>query len=187
MNVISPPELKELEQKAVSAKERSLKFEDELFHAVEHELQQKLPELTRLSHILSLIDVKRLCCGIKIRQLCKAQLSNEHIIKIVDGRHPVIEKITDKPFVSNSIELKDKHMLVITGPNMGGKSTYMRQTALITIMARIGCFVPANEAHIGNINRIFTRIGATERSLIWQINLHGRNGERPHPSLTTQL
>lgn len=88
----------------------------------------------------------------------RPQLSNEHIIKIVDGRHPVIEKITDKPFVSNSIELKDKHMLVITGPNMGGKSTYMRQTALITIMARIGCFVPANEAHIGNIDRIFTRI-----------------------------
>lgn len=157
------PELKELEQKAVSAKERSLELEDELFHAVEHELQQKLPELTRLSQILSLIDVLNGYAVVsKSGNYVRPQLSNEHIIKIVDGRHPVIEKITDKPFVSNSIELKDKHMLVITGPNMGGKSTYMRQTALITIMARIGCFVPANEAHIGNIDRIFTRIGASD-------------------------
>lgn len=157
------PELKELEQKAVSAKERSLELEDELFHAVEHELQQKLPELTRLSQILSLIDVLNGFAVVsKSGNYVRPQLSNEHIIKIVDGRHPVIEKITDKPFVSNSIELKDKHMLVITGPNMGGKSTYMRQTALITIMARIGCFVPANEAHIGNIDRIFTRIGASD-------------------------
>ena len=157
------PELKELEQKAVSAKERSLELEDELFHAVEHELQQKLPELTRLSQILSLIDVLNGFAVVsKSCNYVRPQLSNEHIIKIVDGRHPVIEKITDKPFVSNSIELKDKHMLVITGPNMGGKSTYMRQTALITIMARIGCFVPANEAHIGNIDRIFTRIGASD-------------------------
>ena len=157
------PELKELEQKAVSAKERSLELEDELFHAVEHELQQKLTELTRLSQILSLIDVLNGFAVVsKSGNYVRPQLSNEHIIKIVDGRHPVIEKITDKPFVSNSIELKDKHMLVITGPNMGGKSTYMRQTALITIMARIGCFVPANEAHIGNIDRIFTRIGASD-------------------------
>ena len=157
------PELKELEQKAVSAKERSLELEDELFHAVEHKLQQKLPELTRLSQILSLIDVLNGFAVVsKSGNYVRPQLSNEHIIKIVDGRHPVIEKITDKPFVSNSIELKDKHMLVITGPNMGGKSTYMRQTALITIMARIGCFVPANEAHIGNIDRIFTRIGASD-------------------------
>lgn len=157
------PELKELEQKAVSAKERSLELEDELFHAVEQELQQKLPELTRLSQILSLIDVLNGFAVVsKSGNYVRPQLSNEHIIKIVDGRHPVIEKITDKPFVSNSIELKDKHMLVITGPNMGGKSTYMRQTALITIMARIGCFVPANEAHIGNIDRIFTRIGASD-------------------------
>ena len=157
------PELKELEQKAVSAKERSLELEDELFHAVEHELQQKLPELTRLSQVLSLIDVLNGFAVVsKSGNYVRPQLSNEHIIKIVDGRHPVIEKITDKPFVSNSIELKDKHMLVITGPNMGGKSTYMRQTALITIMARIGCFVPAKEAHIGNVDRIFTRIGASD-------------------------
>ena len=157
------PALKELEQKAVSAKERSLELEDELFHAVEHELQQKLTELTRLSQILSLIDVLNGFAVVsKSGNYVRPQLSNEHIIKIVDGRHPVIEKITDKPFVSNSIELKDKHMLVITGPNMGGKSTYMRQTALITIMARIGCFVPAKEAHIGNVDRIFTRIGASD-------------------------
>lgn len=157
------PALKELEQKAVSAKERSLELEDELFHAVEHELQQKLPELTRLSQVLSLIDVLNGFAVVsKSGNYVRPQLSNEHIIKIVDGRHPVIEKITDKPFVSNSIELKDKHMLVITGPNMGGKSTYMRQTALITIMARIGCFVPTKEAHIGNVDRIFTRIGASD-------------------------
>lgn len=157
------PALKELEQKAVSSKERSLELEDELFHAVEHELQQKLPELTRLSQVLSLIDVLNGFAVVsKSGNYVRPQLSNEHIIKIVDGRHPVIEKITDKPFVSNSIELKDKHMLVITGPNMGGKSTYMRQTALITIMARIGCFVPAKEAHIGNVDRIFTRIGASD-------------------------
>jgi len=157
------PELKELEQKAVSAKERSLELEDELFHEVEHQLQQKLSELTKLSQILSLIDVLNGFAVVsKSGNYVRPQLSNDHIIKIEEGRHPVIERITDKPFVSNSIELKDKNMLVITGPNMGGKSTYMRQTALITIMARIGCFVPAKVAHIGNIDRIFTRIGASD-------------------------
>lgn len=88
------PELKELEQKAVSAKERSLELEDELFHAVEHELQQKLPELTRLSQILSLIDVLNGFAVVsKSGNYVRPQLSNEHIIKIVDGRHPVIEKL----------------------------------------------------------------------------------------------
>ncbi|MFS1877520.1 MutS-related protein [Enterovibrio norvegicus] len=84
-------------------------------------------------------------------------------VQIQAGRHPVVEQVMDEPFIANPIDLNDQRkMLIITGPNMGGKSTYMRQTALIALMAHIGCYVPAESATIGSIDRIFTRIGASD-------------------------
>jgi DNA mismatch repair protein MutS len=85
------------------------------------------------------------------------------VIEITEGRHPVVEQFIDQPFVPNDLNLRDqRRMLVITGPNMGGKSTFMRQTALIVILARVGCYVPAGAARIGPIDRVFTRIGASD-------------------------
>ena len=157
------PELKELEQKALSAQERALALETQIFIEIVKTLQQSINELITLSSLIALLDVLTSFAIIaKDRNYVRPVLTNNHELKIVDGRHPVIETLTDTPFVANSIDLSQKNMLVITGPNMGGKSTYMRQTALISIMARIGSFVPAREAIIGNIDRIFTRIGASD-------------------------
>lgn len=157
------PELKALEEKALSAKERSLVLEAELFNDLIRKLQQQLPRLISLSSKLSIFDVLIGFADLaERRNYVRPLLSDQHIIKIDNGRHPVIETLTDSPFVSNSICLDKKQMLVITGPNMGGKSTYMRQTALISIMARLGSYVPATYAEIGNIDRIFTRIGASD-------------------------
>lgn len=157
------PELKELEEKALSAKERSLALETQLFNELIVKLQEQLLALSNLASNLALFDVLTGFANLAQKyNYVRPTLVATHQIKIVDGRHPVIETLTDKPFVSNSIDLNDKHMLIITGPNMGGKSTFMRQTALIAIMARIGSFVPAKEALIGNIDRIFTRIGASD-------------------------
>jgi DNA mismatch repair protein MutS len=91
------------------------------------------------------------------------ELTDEPVLQIVAGRHPVVERFIDQPFVPNDLQLHDeRRMLVITGPNMGGKSTYMRQTALIVILGRIGSYVPAKSARIGPIDRVFTRIGASD-------------------------
>ncbi len=156
-------ELKELEEKALNAKERALDIEQELFNKIILVLQQHLEALSKTSQSISFLDV---LLGFAIcaeeNSYTRPQLSSERILTIKDGRHPVIERLSNKPFVSNSIDLGKIQMQVITGPNMGGKSTYMRQAALITIMARIGSFVPASEAIIGDIDRIFTRIGASD-------------------------
>ena len=94
---------------------------------------------------------------------CQPEFQNRSAINITAGRHPVVEMVTDDSFIPNDSKLNDQQrMLIITGPNMGGKSTYMRQTALIVLMAHIGCYVPAEKAVIGSIDRIFTRIGATD-------------------------
>jgi DNA mismatch repair protein MutS len=93
----------------------------------------------------------------------RPRLVNKRGINIINGRHTVIEKVQDAPFTPNDISLtEEQHLHLITGPNMGGKSTYMRQTALIVLMAHIGCFVPADSAEIGSVDRIFTRIGASD-------------------------
>jgi DNA mismatch repair protein MutS len=94
---------------------------------------------------------------------CKPELLENDAIDISAGRHPVVEQVSKAPFIANPVVLNnERKMLIITGPNMGGKSTYMRQTALIALMAHIGCFVPAEQARIGQIDRIFTRIGASD-------------------------
>ena len=94
---------------------------------------------------------------------CKPELTEKNLIEIKGGRHPVIEQTIESPFIPNDLEMdQKKRMLIITGPNMGGKSTYMRQTALIVLLAQIGSFVPATAARIGIVDRIFTRIGSSD-------------------------
>lgn len=158
------PELKVLEEKTLSAKARSLQLEKELFDELIEKLILSLPKLSSFAHNIALLDVALSLSQVaKKHHYVRPQLSSDNIIKIESGRHPVVEAINDKPFIVNSIELNDKQSLaVISGPNMGGKSTFMRQTALIAIMARMGSFVPATSAIIGDIDRIFTRIGASD-------------------------
>lgn len=157
------PELKELEEKALSAKSRALDLEKELFTALLDTLKGYLAELSALAAALAKLDVLRSFAEVsEAHHYARPSLSPESLVQIEEGRHPVIESITERPFVANSVNLGKTRMLVITGPNMGGKSTFMRQTALICIMARSGCFVPAKSALIGDIDRIFTRIGASD-------------------------
>ena len=158
------PELKELEEKTLSAQGRSLQIEKDLYAQILEQLIAELPDLSTFAHNIALLDVLLTLARVAHkRNYTRPTLTNDNVIKIVAGRHPVVEALNSTPFIANSIELTpERHLAVISGPNMGGKSTYMRQTALIAIMARIGSFVPAKEALIGDIDRIFTRIGASD-------------------------
>ena len=158
------PELKELEEKTLSAQGRSLQIEKDLYAQILEQLIAELPDLSTFAHNIALLDVLLTLARVAHkRNYTRPTLTNDNVIKIVAGRHPVVEALNSTPFIANSIELTpERHLAVISGPNMGGKSTYMRQTALIAIMARIGSFVPAQKALIGDIDRIFTRIGASD-------------------------
>ncbi|WP_308368045.1 MULTISPECIES: DNA mismatch repair protein MutS [unclassified Microbulbifer] len=158
------PELKEFEDKALSAKSRALAREKALYEELITQLNQSLAELQGAAAAVSQLDV--LACLAERAdnlRLCCPELRAEPGLAIAAGRHPVVEQVLDEPFVANDIELRDdRRMLVITGPNMGGKSTYMRQTALIALLAHIGSYVPADSARIGLLDRIFTRIGSAD-------------------------
>ncbi|SEA50132.1 DNA mismatch repair protein MutS [Microbulbifer marinus] len=158
------PELKEFEDKALSAKSRALAREKALYEELIDQLNQSLAELQTAAAGISQLDV--LACLAERAdnlRLCRPQLGTEPGLDITAGRHPVVEQVLDEPFVANDIELRDdRRMLVITGPNMGGKSTYMRQTALIALLAHCGSYVPADSARIGLLDRIFTRIGSAD-------------------------
>jgi DNA mismatch repair protein MutS len=155
-------ELKQFEDKVLSARERSLLRERRLWEDLLDALNTHLHALKQCAGALAEIDV--LCAFAERAQTldwAKPELSNEPGLSIERGRHPVVEAVRSEPFEPNDLQL-DEHtrMLVITGPNMGGKSTYMRQNALIVLLAHIGSFVPAARARIGPIDRILTRIGA---------------------------
>ena len=158
------PELKALEDKVLSANERALAREKSLYSALIDELGLSLAELQNCAQGLSELDVlHNLAERADCLNYVRPQLVNKTGITIKNGRHPVIEQAQETPFTPNDISLSEtQHLHLITGPNMGGKSTYMRQTALIVLMAHVGCFVPADSAEIGNIDRIFTRIGASD-------------------------
>ncbi|MBE0462812.1 MAG: DNA mismatch repair protein MutS [Halomonadaceae bacterium] len=158
------PELKEFEDKALSAKSRALTREKWLYDRLLGELNENLTALQGTSRALAELDV--LCAFAERAEALnwvRPTLSDATGITITAGRHPVVEQVSDKPFVPNDVVLTpERHMLIITGPNMGGKSTYMRQTALIALLAHSGSFVPADAAEIGPIDRIFTRIGSSD-------------------------
>ena len=158
------PELKVFEDKALSANSRALAREKVLYVEILETLAQQLIALQTSSDALSKLD---LLCNLAERantlDLCRPHLSSEPGIQIKDGRHLVVEQVLESRFVPNDLDLSDeRRMLIITGPNMGGKSTYMRQTALIALLAHIGSFVPASAVTIGPIDRIFTRIGSSD-------------------------
>ncbi|MRI34926.1 DNA mismatch repair protein MutS [Endozoicomonas sp. OPT23] len=158
------PELKEFEDKALSSKSRALTREKALYDELLENLLAQLGPLQETAMSLAELDV---LCNMAERadalNFCQPQLSEAPGIHITEGRHPVVEQVLNDPFVANNVEFsQQRRMLVITGPNMGGKSTYMRQTALIVLMAHIGSFVPASAAEIGMVDRIFTRIGSSD-------------------------
>jgi DNA mismatch repair protein MutS len=158
------PELKEFEDKVLSARERALTREKYLYEALLDKLHEVLGELQLCAMSLAELDVLS-CFSERATslQLVRPELAAEPCIEIEGGRHLVVEQVIETPFVANDTNLNDgQRLLVITGPNMGGKSTYMRQTALIAILAHIGSFVPATRVRIGPVDRIFTRIGASD-------------------------
>ena len=158
------PELKEYEEKVLSSQGKALTLEKQLWEQLFDLITPKLHELQQFAIAASELDV--LSCFAERSEMLNyhcPELINETGIKIDSGRHPVVEQVSNTPFIANPVHLNNQRkMLIVTGPNMGGKSTYMRQTALITLMAHIGCFVPAEKAQIGPIDRIFTRIGASD-------------------------
>ena len=155
-------ELKSFEDKVLSARERSLMRERALYDALLDFLIARLPALKQAAGAIAELDVlANLTERADTLGWKAAQLAPEPGIHIVRGRHPVVERVRSEPFEPNDLDLDEaRRMLIITGPNMGGKSTYMRQCALIVLLAHIGSFVPADAATIGPIDRIFTRIGA---------------------------
>lgn len=158
------PELKSFEDKVLSARERSLAREKALYESLLGELNNGLFALqTSASALAELDTLASLAESAHRLGLSKPKLTAKAELHVTGGRHLVVEQVLDTPFIPNDIELHDsRRMLIITGPNMGGKSTYMRQTALIAILAHIGSFVPASEAIVGDFDRIFTRIGASD-------------------------
>src|SRR5690606_36952704 len=155
-------ELKGFEDKVLSARERALARERLLYEQLLDELDLHLESLKRCAGALAELDV---LAGLAERAQAldwtRPDLVDAPCLEIERGRHPVVEAVRDEPFEPNDLALgEDRRMLVITGPNMGGKSTYMRQNALIVLLAHIGSFVPAARARIGPIDRILTRIGA---------------------------
>ncbi|MBY6028907.1 DNA mismatch repair protein MutS [Halomonas sp. DP8Y7-1] len=158
------PELKEFEDKALSAKSRALAREKLLYEGLIDSLNAELARLQATARALSSLDV---LCALAERaralDFVRPTLADVAGFDIRGGRHPVVEQVSDTPFVPNDLLMDDdRRMLVITGPNMGGKSTYMRQAALITLLAHCGSFVPADSATIGPVDRIFTRIGSSD-------------------------
>jgi len=160
----STPELKEHESKVLSARERALALEKSLYNDLLDRLAENLEVLGQCADGLSELDVLANFSerSLTLNLSCPA-LDTRPGITIEKGRHLVVENILDEPFIPNDTRLNDRQrMLIITGPNMGGKSTYMRQTALIVLLAHIGCYVPADKAVIGPVDRIFSRIGASD-------------------------
>ena len=182
------PELKAMEGKILGAEERSVKLEYEIFQRVREEVLGQLPKIQQTASALAQLDVLASFAVIaRLHNYCRPQISDEGVLQIRDGRHPVLEQqLVEERFVPNDTGLaslerglqpaslsadesalkrpegRAPQIALITGPNMAGKSTYIRQVALLTLLAHTGCFVPAAEARIDLVDRIFTRIGASD-------------------------
>lgn len=159
------PELKEKETLILQAEEKCGELEYDLFTQIREIVKEYIPRLQALAKTISMLDV--LQCFAQVseeRHYVKPQFSNERRIVLKDGRHPVVEKVLNtQEYVPNDCYMdNDREVLLITGPNMSGKSTYMRQIALTAILAQIGCYVPANEAILPIFDQVFTRIGAAD-------------------------
>jgi DNA mismatch repair protein MutS len=159
------PELKEVETKILSAEERQSEVEARLFSEVCQQAGARAQPLLDTARGLAQIDVCSALAEVAVNsRYVRPTLTDENVLEIVAGRHPVVEQVQkDEPFTPNDLKLnRDERILIITGPNMAGKSVYLRQAALIGLMAQMGSFVPADEARVGIVDRIFTRIGAQD-------------------------
>ena len=158
------PELKEFEDKALSSKSRALAREKGLYADLLERLNEQLAPLQDTAAAVAEIDVlANLAERADSLRLCRPQFCDEPIFEVIAGRHLVVEQVLDEPFIANDTLLDEqRRMLLITGPNMGGKSTYMRQNAIIALLAHIGSYVPATGAKLAPIDRIFTRIGSSD-------------------------
>lgn len=159
------PELKEYEEKVLNAEDRIKELEYQLFYEVRMEVVKEIAKIQETAKALAELDVYgTFAFNAERNNYCMPIVSKEQGLEIKNGRHPVIEEISiSQNFVPNDCEMNDdSKFLLITGPNMGGKSTYLRQVALIVLMAQIGSYVPADSAKIGIVDRIFTRVGASD-------------------------
>lgn len=161
------PELKEVEEKILSSEERSKKLEYELFEELRLYVADYAEDVQQVAQALAELDCLQSFAEVAYsNNYCKPAIADDQVIDITKGRHPVVEKTlpAGDPFIPNDIHLEneDEQILIITGPNMAGKSIILRQTGLIVLLAQIGCFVPAEEAHIGLVDKIFTRVGASD-------------------------
>ena len=157
-------ELRSIEERILNSEEQERALERQLWEQLTATLQERVADLRTIADALSRIDVLNAFAeGCQRHQLVRPTFTHASVLRIVNGRHPVLDFEPTTTFVANSIELNSlRRMLMVTGPNMGGKSTYMRQVALIVIMAHAGAFVPADSAELGPIDQIFTRIGASD-------------------------
>lgn len=159
------PELKELEETIIGAEEKLVVLEYKLFTEIRETLLSAIERLQSDAALIAELDVYRALAHVAFENdYCRPQMQKKGSINIVDGRHPVVERTLKDGFIPNNtlLDAKDNRLLILTGPNMAGKSTYMRQVALIVLMAHIGSFVPAKKAAISVTDRIFTRVGASD-------------------------
>jgi len=158
------PELKEKEQLILGAEEKIINLEYELFTNIRCKVKEVIPTIQLTAKMVAKLDVMIAFATVtEENNYTRPIITLDKEVKITEGRHPVVEKVLNGEFVSNDIIFtKDKYVELITGPNMAGKSTYMRQMAMIVIMAQIGCFVPARKAYLPIFDKIFTRIGASD-------------------------
>ena len=160
------PELKEMEAKILGADDRAQNLEYQLFQKLRDETLREIEPIQQTADAIAVLDV--LCAFAETARLfryCRPELNDSLRLVIKDGRHPVLDQnLVEEKFVPNDTELDGEtiRMAIVTGPNMAGKSTYIRQVALIVLMAQIGSFVPAESAEIGLVDRIFTRVGASD-------------------------
>lgn len=159
-------ELKELEERITGAESKLLALEEDLFVELRQRLSKEGPRLQAMAESLALIDVLAgLAETAALNRYVRPTIDESGLLRILEGRHPVVEQLSpDVTFVPNDTFLDDdkNRLVILTGPNMAGKSTYLRQVALIVLLAQIGSFVPATQAHIGLVDRIFTRVGASD-------------------------
>jgi DNA mismatch repair protein MutS len=162
------PELKEYEEKVLRADERILERESEIFDALRSRVSAAARRIRQTAGAAATLDVLAALAEVScLYGYVKPRISREDEVVYAEGRHPVMERLLPDPFVANDLRLGSDgpRLQILTGPNMGGKSTFLRQTALVVVMAQMGCFVPAREAKVGVVDRIFTRVGATDQIL----------------------
>ncbi len=164
-------ELKELERKILGSEDAGRRLEEHFYSELMNILERNIPVFQQISSAIALLDVLLSFANVaKANRYCRPEILEEGALEIADGRHPVVEAISKERFVPNDcmLDAGENRTMIITGPNMAGKSTYLRQVALIVLMAQIGCFVPAKSAKIPLCDRIFTRIGASDNLILDQ-------------------